>query len=69
MPEFPNINELLPLLVPVAILQLILLLVALIHLLRHKKTRNLNVWGWGAIILLVNIIGPILYLTVGRADE
>jgi hypothetical protein len=69
MPELTNLNDLLPLLVPAAILQLILLLVALIHLIRHKKTKNLNVWAWGAIILFVNIVGPILYLTVGRGEE
>lgn len=63
------INSILPLLIPAAVLQLTLLLIAIIHLIRHQETRNLNVWAWGAIIIFVNIIGPLLYLLIGRGEE
>ncbi len=59
----------LPLLIPVFLVQLILMLVALIHLLRNKKVKIFNVPIWIVVILVVNIIGPVLYLIFGRVDE
>jgi len=55
-------------LIPIAILQLALFVSALVHLLRHKRTRNLSVTLW-AIIIFINIIGPVLYFLIGREED
>ena len=62
-----QIRQFLPYLIPIILLQLVLLAVALIDLARRERTRGPK-WVWVLIILFVNIIGPILYLVLGR-DE
>ncbi|MFT8889074.1 MAG: PLDc N-terminal domain-containing protein [Ethanoligenens sp.] len=57
-----------PFILPLAAVQLVLMLTALIHLIRHRKTRTLNVPVWAVIIVLGEIVGPILYLVFGRED-
>lgn len=58
-----------------AILPLILIIVgieifALVDLIRRDKrdVQGGNKWVWVAIILLINMVGPVLYLVVGRID-
>jgi len=63
------LRQYIPFLIPVAILELGLLISALVHLLRHKRTRNLNVGIWVVIIVVVNIIGPVLYFLIGREED
>lgn len=57
----------LPIIMPVIVVSTILILIALIDLYRHRKTRN-NVLPWVLIILFANTLGPILYFTLGRKD-
>jgi heme/copper-type cytochrome/quinol oxidase subunit 4 len=61
--------EYLPFIIPLAILELALMLTALIHLLRHSKPKNLNLAAWVVIIVVINIIGPVLYFLIGRQDN
>jgi hypothetical protein len=63
-----QIRELIPLLIPLFILQLILLIVALVDLARRPTTRGPK-WAWVLVILFVNIIGPIIYFVLGRQEE
>jgi hypothetical protein len=63
-----NIMKYLPLLAPVFLLQIILLVIALLDLLRRQKTRGPK-WAWGLAILFIQMIGPILYLVLGREEE
>jgi Phospholipase_D-nuclease N-terminal len=42
--------------------------IALLDLLRRQKTRGPK-WAWGLAILFVQMIGPILYLVLGREEE
>ncbi|WP_088053231.1 PLDc N-terminal domain-containing protein [Virgibacillus dakarensis] len=58
----------LPLLLPILILHLILLSVALWDLVRRDQSADYK-WMWGAIIILINIIGPILYFIFGRKER
>jgi hypothetical protein len=60
--------EMLPFLIPLAVLQLGLLGYALYHALTHKRYRVGSRLIWVPLILLVNFIGPILYLVVGKED-
>jgi hypothetical protein len=65
--DLETIMELLPLLVPILIIQLALVVAAIIDLSRRETTRGPKV-VWVLVILLVNFIGPILYFVIGR-DE
>jgi len=60
---------LLLLLVPLALLEIGLLVVAVVDLLREdRQVRGGNKGIWAVIIVFVNLIGPIAYLLVGRRD-
>ena len=60
--------KLLPLLIPLFVLQLALMVAALIDLIKREKTKGPK-WMWVAIIVLINMIGPIIYFVVGRQEE
>ncbi|WP_332629876.1 PLD nuclease N-terminal domain-containing protein [Halalkalibacter flavus] len=63
-----DIMSFLPFILPVLVIGLILVLIALIDLYRNRTRRN-NVLLWTLIILFVNILGPILYLVIGRKES
>jgi Phospholipase_D-nuclease N-terminal len=60
--------ELLPFIIPIVLIQLILMIVALVDLVRREKVRGLPKWAWALIIILGELIGPIIYLIVGREE-
>jgi len=62
------IRQFLPLIIPIIVIELILLVVALVDAIRRPKTNGPK-WMWILIIVLVNLIGPIVYLIVGRKEE
>ncbi len=62
-----EITSLLPLLIPLILLQLILIIVAVRDLVRRERTRGPK-WVWAIIIIFVNLIGPIVYLAIGREE-
>ncbi|MBK5444820.1 MULTISPECIES: PLD nuclease N-terminal domain-containing protein [Peribacillus] len=68
--EFKNIDfmSFLPIILPVIAIGFILVLIALIDLYRHRKTRK-NILLWTLIIIFVNTLGPILYFVIGRKDS
>lgn len=57
-----------PYLIPVAVVQLVLLVVAILDLLKREKTRGPK-WIWVLVILFVNLFGPIIYFVFGRDNE
>ena len=63
-----QLTHLLPVLIPLGVLELGLTVAALIHILTHKtyKTGTRTLW---IILSFVQIIGPVLYFTIGRGDE
>ncbi len=67
--SFEDLKEYLPFIIPIAVLQLSLMLAALISILRHKQYKTGNRALWLIISLLVSIIGPILYFVLGKTDE
>jgi len=64
-----KLMEYLPFLVPILLVELILMVTALIHVLKHKNYRFGNRILWVILVVAVQIIGPILYFTVGRGEE
>lgn len=65
--EFAEIVKWLPLLIPLVLIQYALLIVALIDVVRRERTKGPK-WVWVLVIVLVNLMGPIVYLLFGRED-
>ncbi|PJI06817.1 MULTISPECIES: PLDc N-terminal domain-containing protein [Clostridium] len=66
MSEF---SEYLPFLIPLAIIEIVLAVTALIHVLRHPNYRFGNKIMWIIVVLIFEFIGPIVYFTIGRGDD
>lgn len=62
-----NWNQWLPLLVPIIVIELGLMIFALVDLIRRERTKGPK-WAWALVIVLVNFIGPIVYLMIGREE-
>ncbi|MEE8390627.1 MAG: PLD nuclease N-terminal domain-containing protein [Anaerolineae bacterium] len=60
-------KEWLPFLIPVILIQLGLMAVALVDLIRRERTKGPK-WMWAFVIIVFNLIGPILYLVLGREE-
>ena len=56
------------LILPILVLQFILMIVALIDVIRHKRTNGPFIM-WIFIIVLGNLVGSILYFIFGRRNE
>jgi len=65
----PSDTQLLFLIIPLVVVQLILIVYCLVDLVHREKVKGLPKWAWGIIICLGELIGPIVYLLVGRAEE
>jgi hypothetical protein len=68
MSAFQNITEFLPFIIPLVLLQLTLMTIALVDLIRREKARYLPKWLWAIIIVLGELVGPIIYLILGREE-
>ena len=55
---------------PIALIELALILFALRDLLRpERRVRGDSKLMWGILIVVIGMLGPILYLAVGRREE
>lgn len=63
-----EISKILPLLIPIILIQLALMVIALVDLVRRTSVRGPK-WVWALVIIFINIIGPIIYFTLGRGEE
>jgi hypothetical protein len=65
-----NLAQLLPLLIPIIILEIGLLVWALLDVIKrdNKQVTGGNKVVWILVIVLVNIIGPIVYFIFGRKE-
>lgn len=63
-------GQLILLLTPLIIVELVLIILALRDLLRpERRVRGDSKLMWGIIIVLFSMLGPILYFIVGREPE
>jgi uncharacterized Tic20 family protein len=60
-----NISQILMMLLPLLVIQLVLVVFALIKLVKGN-VRFLPKWAWALIIVFFNLIGPVVFLIVGR---
>lgn len=56
-------------LMPLIIIQLVLCVSAIVHILKHNHYKIGNRTIWIIVALFINIIGPILYFTIGKGDD
>jgi len=68
MNGFETIKEMLPFLIPLIIIEIVLLVIALVDLVKRERVKGGNKLVWVLVIVLVNIIGPIIYLILGREE-
>ena len=66
--EVDAIRQLIPLLIPIILIELGLMIVALVDLIRREQSRGPK-WMWVLVILFFNLIGPILYFIIGREES
>ncbi len=69
MNGFETIKEMLPFLIPLVLLQIALMVIALVDLVRRKRVKGDSKILWAVLIVFINIIGPIVYLLLGREEE
>ena len=64
-----NIPEILPFLIPIAILQFALMGYAIYHILTHKSYKRGSRGLWLAVTIVgMNFVGPILYFLLGKEE-
>ena len=70
MPDNFDLSKLIPLLIPVLIIQLGMQIYALYDLYRQPAERiKGSKWLWVLIIVLGEVLGPIIYLILARKEE
>ena len=62
--------DLIILLLPLIVLQVVLLVAALVDLTRaERRVRGDNKVVWALIIIFISLIGPLLYFLIGREES
>ncbi len=69
MEQLNVLKDILPVLIPVALIQLTLLIIALMDLVKREYVRGGNKIVWALVIVFISMIGPIVYLIVGRQEK
>ncbi|MPN41867.1 hypothetical protein SDC9_189422 [bioreactor metagenome] len=64
-----SIREYIPFLIPIIIIEFALMISAVVHIIKHDKFKIGNKVLWIIVSVVFQIIGPILYFTIGRSDE
>lgn len=68
MDVFVLTNDMLLMVLPLAVIQLGLAIYCIVKIFK-EGVQNLNQWGWLLICIFANLIGPIIFLIVGRKKE
>jgi hypothetical protein len=61
------IKPYIPFLIPVVLIELGLMIFALTDLIRRERTKGPK-WMWAILIVVVQIVGPVVYLLAGREE-
>jgi|GEM_PF-1181134 len=66
---FEKTEDFLPLLIPLILVQFGLMAYALVHILKHDKYKRGNRVIWIVVSCVFSIIGPILYIVLGKEED
>jgi hypothetical protein len=65
-----TLEQVLPLLIPLVVVQLTLMVIALRDLVQQdRRVKGGDKRIWAAVIILGQLLGPLLYLVVGREES
>jgi hypothetical protein len=67
--QLKTIVDMLPFLIPLFLVQLTLIVIALLDLFKRENMKSNTRLIWVFVIILINILGPIIYLVAGRKDK
>jgi hypothetical protein len=67
--QLKTIMGMLPFLIPLFVIQLALMVIALVDLFKRENMKTNTRLVWVFVIILINVIGPIVYLLAGRKDK
>jgi len=62
-------SQMILLAIPLGVIELALAAVALVDWAKRKAFRALPRWGWLVVIVALGIVGPTVYLILGRGEE
>ncbi len=61
--------RILPVLIPILVMDIVLAVAAVIHILRHPHYRFGNKGVWLAIAIVFLLFGPIIYFVFGKGED
>lgn len=61
--------RILPLLIPVLIMDVVLAVAAVVHILRHPHYRFGNKTMWLVVVIVLLLFGPIIYFVFGKGEN
>ena len=64
-----SLISMLPLILPVLVIEIVLIVICLRDLVKRKEVLGGNKVVWAVVIIFVQIIGAVLYLTIGRKES
>jgi hypothetical protein len=69
--DMNQLTNILPIIIPLFVLDLILVLTAILSIVRkdEKELRFNNKLIWILIVVFINLIGPIIYFILGSKDD
>ncbi len=68
MGDFASVVSLLPLFVPLFVIEIGLMVIALLDIVKRERVRGGNKVVWILVVVLVGVVGPIAYLLFGRQE-
>jgi len=68
MNESIDISKILPIIMPLIVIQFILMIIALVLCYKADKTRGPK-WVWVLIIIFGNMFGSIVFFIIGRKND
>lgn len=63
-----TLGELMAVVIPLVAIQLGLMIWAFVDLAKRERVRGGSKLVWGLVIVLINLVGPIVYLVWGRSE-
>ena len=67
--QLKTIMGMLPFLIPLFVIQVALMVIALVDLFKRENMTSNTRLVWAFVIILINVIGPVVYLIAGRKDK
>lgn len=64
-----EVMKYLPFILPIFIIEMVLMLIALIHVIKYDNFKVGNKAIWIIIVVVFQIIGPVAYFIIGRGEE